>query len=227
MFQEQLGFEIPAAPPKHSQHNKMKFLRTLVCGWSYEDMAREQEGAVRIVGIDECGRGTLFGSVCAGICCLPRDVCFEGLKDSKQLTAKQRERLDKQIREDAIAFAIGEVDAATIDDTDIAYASRLAMMRALEKLDPPPDHLLIDSVRLRSPVRQYVIEHGDALSMSIAAASVIAKVYRDRQMVELDAKYPGYGIAKHKGYGTAEHLEALKRLGPTPLHRMSFGPLRT
>lgn len=157
---------------------------------------------------------------------LPRDCCIEGLKDSKQLTARQRERLDKEIREAADAVSIIEIDPATIDRINILQACRLGMKQAVESLNPPADFVMVDAVRIDTDLPQMVITHGDALSVSIAAASIVAKVYRDNLMLQLDEKYPGYGLAKHKGYGTAAHLEALRRLGPCEIHRRSFAPVR-
>lgn len=177
-------------------------------------------------GMDEVGCGSLIGS-CV-VCCLilPRETVLEGLRDSKLLSKKQRERLDKEIRDAATGISIAEVDASTIDSINIYQARKLAMKRALEALDPQPDHVLVDAIKVDTRLRQFVIEHGDALSISIAAASVVAKVYRDAQMVELDQLYPQYGLAKNKGYGTAAHLAAIAELGPTPIHRMSFAPLK-
>lgn len=204
----------------------MEFTRTLVCGWEYEDLAREQYGSVMPGGLDEVGCGCLAGNVVVACVILPRETVLEGLRDSKLLSRKQRERLDKEIRDAATAISIAEVDAATIDRINILQARKLAMRRAVEAMDPQPDHLLIDAIRIDTRLQQFIIEHGDAISISIAAASVVAKVYRDAQMQEADERYPAYGFRRHMGYGTAAHLAALAELGPSPIHRMSFAPLK-
>jgi ribonuclease HII len=198
---------------------------TTVCGWELEEAARKN-GALRIAGIDEVGRGPLFGPVVAAAVILPKGCRLQGLTDSKMLSEKKRNRLDLEIRACAIAWAIAAVDVETIDRINIRRASLEAMRRAVEQLVQIPDHLLIDgrdTIEWNCP--QQAVIHGDALSFSIAAASVLAKVHRDRLLVELDAVYPGYGLARHKGYGSPEHLEALARLGPTPLHRRTYQPV--
>lgn len=199
-------------------------LRTLVCDDAYERHARSL-GATRIAGVDEVGRGALFGPVVAAAVILPEQIALTGLRDSKQLRPKDRERLAEQIEGCALALSIAAVDAATIDRVNIYQATRLAMLEAVSGLAPAPDHLLIDAMRLDHPCPQTSIVYGDSLSLSIAAASVVAKVYRDRLMCELDAKYPEYGLAAHKGYGTARHRAALREHGATPLHRQSFAPV--
>jgi len=203
---------------------KMRMLRSLACGNRYEKLARAT-GAAAIAGVDEVGRGALFGPVVAAAVILPADTRIRGLRDSKQLLVEDRERLDVVVRQRAIAFAIEEVDAETIDRVNIYQASRMAMAAAVMRLDPQPDHLLIDALLLDLPHAQTKIIYGDSLSISIAAASVVAKVYRDRRMCAMDAEYPGYGLASHKGYATPEHREALKNLGPSVLHRKSFMPV--
>jgi ribonuclease HII len=199
--------------------------RTPVCGWKLERAARRL-GALRIAGLDEVGRGPMFGPVVAAAVILPKGCHLEGLNDSKQVSEKKRNQLDLEIRANAIAFAIAAVDVETIDRINIRNASLLAMRLAVEQLPLSPDYLLIDgcdTIEWSCP-QQSVIQ-GDATSFSIAAASVLAKAHRDRMLIELDAVYPGYGLASHKGYCSAEHLEALARLGPTPLHRRSFSPV--
>jgi len=206
-----------------------------ICGWTLEEAARRL-GALRIAGIDEVGRGPLFGPVVAAAVILPQGCRLQGLTDSKKLSEKKRTELDLEIRSTAVAWAIAAVDAETIDRINIRRASLEAMRRAVEQLArgavslPPdsllPDFLLIDgrdTIQWDCP--QQAIIHGDATSFSIAAASVLAKVHRDRLLVELDAQYPGYGLARHKGYCSPEHMEVLARLGPTPLHRKSFQPV--
>jgi len=195
------------------------------CGWTLELAARDT-GALRIAGVDEVGRGPVFGPVVAAAVILPRECAIDGLNDSKKLTEKKRRALDTEIRSSAVAWAIAAVDVETIDRINIRQASLLAMRRAVEQLALSPDFLLIDGVdTIDWPCRQRSVIHGDGTSVSIAAASILAKVYRDRLIIELDEQYPGYGLARHKGYGTAAHLAALKRLGPTPLHRRSFNPV--
>lgn len=203
---------------------KLRMLRTLQCGNKYEKLARAQ-GAMVIAGVDEVGRGSLFGPVVAAAVILPAETRIRGLRDSKQLLEEDRVRLDAAVRCRALAVAIEEVDAETIDRVNIYQASKMAMTAAVLRLDPQPDHLLIDALRLDLPHAQTAIIYGDSLSISIAAASVVAKVYRDARMRELDAQYPGYGLASHKGYGTPEHRAALKNLGPSALHRKSFAPV--
>ena len=195
------------------------------CGWKLEEAAR-QSGALRIAGIDEVGRGPLFGPVVAAAVILPIGCRLQGLTDSKKLSEKKRNQLDIEIRACAVAWAIAAVDVETIDRINIRRASLEAMRRAVEQLNDIPDYLLIDgrdTIRWNCP--QQAVIHGDALSFSIAAASVLAKVRRDRLLVELDNEYPGYGLANHRGYGTPEHLQALARLGPTPLHRRRNQPV--
>lgn len=196
-----------------------------VCGWKLERAAR-RGGALRIAGLDEVGRGPMFGPVVAAAVILPRGCSLQGLTDSKKLSEKARERFDREIRANAIAWAIAAVDVETIDRINIRQASLLAMRMAVEQLALGPDYLLVDGVdTIDWPCPQQAVVQGDATSLSIAAASVLAKVHRDRMLVELDREYPGYGLARHKGYCSAEHLAALRRLGPTPLHRKSFSPV--
>jgi ribonuclease HII len=196
-----------------------------VCGWEFELEARDK-GAAWIAGVDEVGRGPLFGPVVAAAVILPNGADLEGLNDSKKLSEAQRERFDERVREVAVAWAIAEVDSATIDRINILQASRLAMRLAVLRLEREPDCLLIDgNQRIEFGCLQRTIVQGDARSLSIAAASVIAKVYRDRMMRDLDERFPGYGLARNKGYGSVEHRAALKRLGVTELHRRSFEPV--
>jgi ribonuclease HII len=198
---------------------------TPVCGWTLEEAARKR-CALRIAGVDEVGRGPLFGPVVAAAVILSRGCRLQGLTDSKKLSEKKRNELDTAIRLNAVAFAIAEVDAETIDRINIRRASLLAMRRAVEQLALSPDFLLIDGRdTIEWDCEQLAVIKGDGASFSIAAASVLAKVYRDRLLVELDGVYPGYGLARHKGYGSPEHIAALERLGPTPLHRRSFRPV--
>lgn len=195
------------------------------CSTKYERMAR-QAGWMRIAGLDEAGRGALFGPVVAAAVILNPQRRIVGIDDSKKLAAARREELAEKIREHALAWATAEMDAGRIDAWNILQASRQAMVAALGKLGLQPDYLLLDAVTLDLPIEQKSLIHGDARSVSIAAASILAKTERDRRMEELHQQYPGYGFAENKGYGTPDHLEALRRLGPTPLHRYSFAPVR-
>jgi ribonuclease HII len=199
--------------------------REPVCGFALENAARKR-GAMRIAGLDEVGRGPLFGPVVAAALILPLGCHLQGLTDSKKLSEKKRTEFDLEIRANAVAWAIASVDAETIDRIDIRKASLLAMRLAVQQLALSPDFLLVDGRdTIDWPCPQQAVIRGDATSLSIAGASVLAKVYRDRLLVELDREFPGYGLASHKGYGCPEHLAALARLGPTPLHRRSFHPV--
>jgi ribonuclease HII len=199
--------------------------RTPVCGFALEEAARKR-GALRIAGLDEVGRGPLFGPVVAAAVILAPGCRLQGLTDSKKLSGKKRKLLDVEIRANAVAWAIAEVDAETIDRINIRRASLLAMRRAVEQLALTPDFLLIDgrdTIDWDCP--QQAVIRGDGISLSIAAASVLAKVHRDRLLVELDTEFPGYGLARHKGYPCPAHKAALELLGPTPLHRRSYRPV--
>jgi ribonuclease HII len=199
-----------------------------VCGWDFEWTARA-EGSRLIAGVDEVGRGPLFGPVVAAAVILPAEAELTGLNDSKKLSEEERERFDELVRGMAVAWAVAEVDVRTIDRINILQASRLAMKIAVESLGRQgcePDHLLIDgNQKIDAVCRQTTIVQGDARSLSIAAASVIAKVHRDRLLCELDVQFPGYGLARNKGYSTPEHKAALLRLGITEMHRRSFAPV--
>jgi ribonuclease HII len=196
-----------------------------VCGWKHENAARRL-GAMRIAGLDEVGRGPLFGPVVAAAVILAPRCRIDGLTDSKKLSEKKRDEFEILIRANAVAWAVAAVDVETIDRINIRRASLLAMRLAVEQLGLSPDYLLIDGIdTIDWPCPQQSVIQGDSISLSIAAASVLAKVHRDRLLVELDSRFPGYGLASHKGYGSAEHLAALARLGPTPLHRKSFNPV--
>ena len=179
-----------------------------------------------VAGVDEVGRGALFGPVVAAAVILSPDRPVRGLNDSKLLEPERREVLSERIRARAVAWAVGAVDAATIDDINIYEASRVAMRLAVSRLHPPPDFLLVDAVSIDLPLPQRPLIKGDARCHAIAAASIVAKVHRDACMRAWDKIYPEYGLASHKGYATPEHLQALEKLGPTPLHRLSFEPVR-
>jgi ribonuclease HII len=203
---------------------KLRLLKRLRCTLKFEKMAW-QSGARLIAGVDEVGRGSLFGPVVAAAVILDPSYRIRGLRDSKLLLAERREVLAGRIREHAVAWAIAAVDAARIDQINIYQASRVAMRAAVMRLEPGPDHLLIDALRLDCELPQRAIIHGDALSASIAAASILAKVERDRMVREWDPVFPLYGLASNKGYSTPHHLAALRQHGPSPLHRQSFAPV--
>jgi ribonuclease HII len=195
-----------------------------------EEAELQGQGCRFVAGIDEAGRGPLAGPVVAAAVILPCPLDVPWLsqvKDSKQLTPVRREYLFQHIWETATAIGVGTVPHDVIDCQGIVSATRLAMKQAIDQLSPPADYLLIDYLRLPGvPVPQKAITSGDILCFSIACASIIAKVTRDRLMREVDGAYPGYGFAQHKGYGTKEHLACLRRLGPSPVHRRSFRPVK-
>ena len=185
-----------------------------------------------VAGIDEAGRGALAGPVVAAAVILPLDRfdlarALSGVRDSKQLTPAARARWEMQIRELAMAVGIGESSAGEVDKIGLLPATRTAMLRAVEALDPSPSFLLIDHILVPDiEIPQEAITRGDQSVLSIASASVLAKVWRDRMMAELDQRFAGYGFARHKGYGTAQHRQALARLGPCPEHRRSYSPVQ-
>ncbi|WNR46625.1 ribonuclease HII [Paenibacillus roseipurpureus] len=181
-----------------------------------------EQGFCSVAGIDEVGRGCLFGDVVAAAVILPKGHVLEGVNDSKKLTEKKRDLLFDQIREEAISIGIGIVSVDEIEALNIKQASRLAMKIAAQQLQVKPDFLLVDAENVALDLPQAAIIHGDALSQSIAAASIIAKVTRDRMCLQWDEQYPEYGISVHKGYATKHHREMLLRYGPTPLHRKLF-----
>lgn len=187
----------------------------------------EEESHISLIaGVDEAGRGPLAGDVVAAAVILEHSEPLKGLTDSKKLSPRQREKLFPLIQEKAIAYAIGRASVEEIDKLNILHASMLAMQRAVARLKIPPEFIYVDGNRypeLPCPARAVI--KGDSRVASIAAASVLAKVTRDREMVALDAEFPGYGLAQHKGYPTQAHMEALETLGPTRIHRKSFGPV--
>ena len=190
--------------------------------YTYEIQAHEK-GYKVVCGIDEAGRGPLAGPVVAAAVILPEGLMIEGLNDSKKLTEKKREKLYDIIREEAVSFAICEASVEEIDTLNILNASQLAMRRCVEKLVPKPEVVLVDGNIARDfPIIAEPVIKGDALSPSIAAASILAKVTRDRMLVELDSQYPEYNFKKHKGYPTKEHREAVIKYGPSPVHRRTF-----
>lgn len=190
--------------------------------WDYENKYFEQ-GYTWVCGTDEAGRGPLAGPVVAAAVILPEGLMIEGLDDSKKLSEKKREKLYDIIIEESVSFAICEASVEEIDTLNILNASQLAMRRCVEKLVPKPEVVLVDGNIARDfPIIAEPIIKGDALSPSIAAASILAKVTRDRMLVELDAEYPEYNFKKHKGYPTKEHREAVIKYGPSPVHRKTF-----
>lgn len=190
--------------------------------WSFETEC-VNSGYQIIAGVDEVGMGCLAGSVVAAAVVLPMGCSIPGLNDSKKLSPKQRDELDPVIRELAVSFAVGQAEVEEIDEINIYHAARLAMLRAVKKLKVKPDFILLDGTgKLKTRTPHKAIVKGDSLCMSIAAASIVAKVYRDLMMSDFDNRFPGYGFAQHKGYGTVEHRKNLQSLGPSTLHRKSF-----
>jgi ribonuclease HII len=207
-----------------SPADKLRFLKRLRCTLKFEKLARES-GVRLIAGVDEVGRGSLFGPVVAAAVILDPSYRVRGLRDSKLLPAERREILAERIRKHSIAWAVAAVDAARIDQINIYQASQVAMRDAVASLRPAADYLLIDALRLDCDLPQRAIIHGDALSASIAAASILAKVERDHMMCDWDPVFPLYGLASNKGYSTPRHIAALRQHGPSPLHRQSFAPV--
>jgi ribonuclease HII len=203
---------------------KLRLLKKLRCTLKFEKHAWSI-GAQHVAGVDEVGRGSLFGPVVAAAVILNPAFRIRGLRDSKLLPAERREKLALQIRRHSIAWAIAAVDSARIDQINIYQASRLAMLHAVQQLAPAASYLLVDALRLDCELPQQPIIHGDALSASIAAASILAKVERDRMISSWDPVFPVYGLASNKGYCTPRHLAALREHGPSPLHRQSFAPV--
>ncbi|WP_169823945.1 ribonuclease HII [Bacillus marinisedimentorum] len=208
------------------QERRIRDLRDRFCRMSIYEQKARRKGASAIAGVDEVGRGPLAGPVVAAAVILPEDCLILGLDDSKKLSEQKREELEQEILKNALSVCIGISEPEEIDRLNIYQASRLAMKRAVEGLDTQPDHLLVDAVEIDTEISQEAIIKGDGHSVSIAAASIIAKVKRDRLMKDLGRRYPGYGFEKHMGYPTSTHLEALEKLGPAPFHRRSFGPVK-
>ena len=180
-----------------------------------------------IAGVDEVGRGPLAGPVVAAAVILPKGCKISGLNDSKKIPKSKHKEIYEAVLQNAIAIGIGVKDNHVIDQVNIYEATKLAMMEAIGQLEPQPQHLLIDAMKLDLPISQTSIIKGDANSLSIAAASIVAKVTRDQMMEEFDKEYPGYDFAKNAGYGTANHLAGLDQLGVTPIHRRSFEPVKS
>ena len=198
-------------------------MEILEIGLFFEEQARDS-GYKFIAGVDEVGRGCLAGPVVAAACILDHSKALPcGIDDSKKLTKQQRDDIAAQLKEDCIAYAVGQIEADEIDRINILEATKKAMLAAIGKLSQPADFLLIDALQLKlSPLPQKAIIKGDSISASIAAASILAKTYRDQLMTDYDAEFPVYGFAGHKGYGAASHLDALRKHGPCPLHRKTF-----
>ncbi len=202
------------------------FFGDLACDLLYFEKSARSSGFRFIAGLDEAGRGPLAGPVVAAAVILPEGPVIEGLIDSKQVPEPERERLFDVIQQHAVSFGIGVVDERTIDEVNILQASLLAMEQALAAMKQPPDYLLLDAVSLpRVKLPQKPLIKGDCRSASIAAASILAKVTRDRLMLDLHAKFPQYNFHKHKGYCTKEHLALLRQYGPCDAHRKSFAPV--
>ena len=185
------------------------------------------QGIQLIAGVDEVGRGPLAGPVVAAAVILPENCKIPGLNDSKKIPKYKHKEIYEAVLQNAIAIGIGVKDNQVIDQVNIYEATKLAMMEAIGQLDPQPQHLLIDAMRLDLPISQTSIIKGDANSLSIAAASIVAKVTRDQMMEEFDREYPGYDFAQNAGYGTTKHLAGLDQLGVTPIHRRSFEPVKS
>ncbi|WP_156019172.1 ribonuclease HII [Streptococcus ruminantium] len=198
-------------------------LEAMLC---YEKVLYEN-GVEWVAGIDEVGRGPLAGPVVAAAVILPKGCKIRYLNDSKKIPKSKHEAIYQEVMEQAVAIGIGIKNAEIIDQVNIYEATKLAMLEALEKLDKEPQHLLVDAMKLDSSIPQTSIIKGDANSLSIAAASIVAKVTRDRLMADYDREFSGYGFAKNAGYGTAEHVEGLNKLGITPIHRRSFEPIKS
>ena len=205
------GFELQADRP------------TWTIGFDFEEQARS-EGFLFVAGVDEVGRGCLAGPVVAAACILDLSKAVpKKLNDSKKLTAKQRTEIGEELRSNALAFGIGAVEAEEIDQINILEATKKAMLLAIDALRPQADYLLVDAIQLKQVrLPQKSIIKGDSISYSIAAASVIAKTYRDALMTDFDSQFPQYGFAEHKGYGAVTHRDAIREHGPCPLHRRSF-----
>ena len=185
------------------------------------------QGIDLIAGVDEVGRGPLAGPVVAAAVILPENCKIPGLNDSKKIPKSKHHAIYQAVLDQALSVGIGIKDNQVIDQVNIYEATKLAMLEAIQELDPRPQHLLIDAMKLDLPISQTSIIKGDANSLSIAAASIVAKVTRDQMMEEFDREYPGYDFAQNAGYGTAKHLAGLEQLGVTPIHRRSFEPVKS
>jgi ribonuclease HII len=210
----------------YSEREKQKVLEKEFIRMSSFENELYHQGFELIAGIDEVGRGPLAGPVVAAAVVLPPDFRLLGINDSKKLSERQREAYYDYITKEAVAWGIGIISPQEIDELNIYQASKKAMITALSNLEVKPDHLLIDAMELGSPYPEMSLVKGDARSVSIAAASIVAKVTRDRMMEEYARIHNGYALEKNMGYGTSEHLKGLKDLGPSPIHRKSFAPVK-
>ncbi len=214
-----MNSEVKQAKQKEVREKELMRLQAL---WEFENL-QYSKGSVFVGGIDEAGRGPLAGPVSAACVILPKGIMIEGLNDSKKLTHVQREHLYEEITSCAVSWGVAMVDPDSIDRINILNATKLAMCKAVESMSIKPDFLLVDALLLGNiSIKQQNIIKGDCKSASIAAASIIAKVTRDRLLEKMDLLYPVYGFVRNKGYGTAEHIAALKKYGPCPIHRRSF-----
>jgi len=221
---------MPPGRPRTQDHTAKRQSDLFGDGLACDPLAFERQarasGHTCIAGLDEAGRGPLAGPVVAAAVVLPEGLLIPGLTDSKQVLEPDRERLFAIIREQAVSFGIGIVDERTIDEVNILQATIIAMEQALQQISPRPDYLLLDALTLpRVPIPQLPLIKGDCRSHSIAAASILAKVTRDRIMLELHVKYPHYNFQKHKGYGTKEHIDRIREHGPCDAHRRTFNPV--
>ena len=229
---EELGKDPRAGVQKEIQKRKREIQAELEEINRLETMLRYEkelyaEGINLIAGVDEVGRGPLAGPVVAAAVILPKDCKIKGLNDSKKIPKKKHMEIFQAVKNQALAIGIGIMDNHVIDQVNIYEATKLAMKEAISQLEPQPKHLLIDAMKLDLPISQTSIIKGDANSLSIAAASIIAKVTRDKIMANYDQEFPGYDFAQNAGYGTAKHLEGIEKHGVTPIHRTSFEPIKT
>jgi len=217
---------VRGSPPRKERSAETGTLFEVDCDVLYFERCAREAGSCRIAGLDEAGRGPLAGPVVAAAVVLPEGLLLPGVTDSKKLTPRQREKLYDVITAAAVDYGIGTADERTIDEVNILQATIIAMERALQAIVPPPDYLLIDALTLpRTNLLQKAIIRGDCRSHSIAAASILAKVFRDRLMERLHERYPQYNFQRHKGYGTKEHLDLIRKHGPCDAHRRSFEPV--
>ena len=229
---EELGKDPRAGVQKEIQKRKREIQAELEEINRLETMLRYEKelyagGINLIAGVDEVGRGPLAGPVVAAAVILPKDCKIKGLNDSKKIPKKKHMEIFQAVKNQALAIGIGIMDNHVIDQVNIYESTKLAMKEAISKLEPHPQHLLIDAMKLDLPISQTSIIKGDANSLSIAAASIIAKVTRDKIMVNYDQEFPGYDFGQNAGYGTAKHLEGIEKYGVTPIHRTSFEPIKT
>lgn len=222
---ERSGVQAALRQWEKKQQKKAELMNDFSERLAFEHAAK-QKGYRLIAGVDEVGRGPLAGPVVTAAVIIPEDFTFYEVNDSKKLSAAKREELFDKINEHAIAIGIGIMDEAVIDQVNIYQATKLAMIQAIEKLEVQPDYLLLDAMELDVPIAQESLIKGDARSVSIACASIIAKVTRDRLMADYDRQFPGYDFANNAGYGTKNHLDGLDKHGVCPIHRKTFAPIK-